>query len=86
MKNIKITFGASGYVTQDLSVSDEVSAEEVAAKLNSGEWMTTIQEGGSLEVVASGEIIGKVVNVDNDLEYDEFAAESALIELDLPTA
>jgi hypothetical protein len=79
MKNIKITFGASGYVTQDISVPDEVSAEEVAAKLNSGDWMTTIQEGGNLEVVASGEVIGKVVNVDNDLEYDEFSVEREIL-------
>jgi hypothetical protein len=75
MKNIRISFGAAGYVTQDIAVSDEVDAEDLVNKLNSGDWATTIQEGGNLEVVASGEIIGKVVYVENSLEYDEFATE-----------
>jgi hypothetical protein len=78
MKNIKVTFGASGYVSQDISVADDISAEELAENLNSGKWVTTIQEGGNLEVTESGEVIGKVVNVDNELEYDEFRAGDAL--------
>ena len=78
MKNIKVTFGASGYVTQDIAVADDISEQEMAENLNSGKWVTTIQEGGNLEVTASGEVIGKVVNVDNDLEYDEFRAGADL--------
>lgn len=74
MKNIRVMFGASGYVTQDIEVADEVTAEELEAKLNSGEWATTIQEGGSLDVTATGESIGKVLYLDNGLEYDEFSA------------
>lgn len=73
MKNIKVTFDAFGYVTEYIAVSDEVSAEELEANLNSGKWVTTIQEGGSLEVAATGEVIGKVVDVENSLEYDEFS-------------
>ena len=74
MKNLRVTFGASGYVTQDIEVPDEVTAEELEAKLNSGEWVTTIQEGGSLDVTATGQAVGKVLYVDNSLEYDEFSA------------
>jgi len=78
MKTLSASFDASGYVVQDIEVPDEVSAEELESKLASGEWVTTIQEGGSLEVTATGEVIGKVVSVDNNLEYDGFAAAESL--------
>ena len=72
MKTVRIAFGAAGYVTEDIEVADDVDEQVLADKLASGEWVTTIQEGGSLEVTASGQVIGRVVNIDNELEYDEF--------------
>lgn len=44
--------------------------------LNSGKYVTTIQEKGSLEILESEEKIGWVVDVENSLEYSDFEVES----------
>ena len=42
MKDITITFSATGWVTQTLRVSDDVDPADLVAKLESGELYTTV--------------------------------------------
>lgn len=72
MKETKIGFSVSGFVTQRIELSKpELFSIE---KLNEGKIITTIQEGGDVLLLENGQfqIIGKVVDIDNNLEYLEY--------------
>jgi hypothetical protein len=71
-----ITFCASGYFTQTVEITKAgYTLAELQADLNSGKVWTTIEKNGDLEIVETGEVVGKVLNVDNHCEYDEFVVE-----------
>ena len=54
----------------------KLTAKQVVEGLGDGGALaTTIQKGGEVIHVESGEVIGHVVNVDNNLEYSEFVLE-----------
>lgn len=77
LPEITITFNASGYVRQTVQITNpKFTPEQVVQMLNDGSAVTTVQEGGTLDITATGEKIGEVVNVDNDLEYEEFDLDS----------
>lgn len=70
---IRISFAASGYVGQTIEMTNpEITPQQLIDGLNSGLYVTTIQEDGSVDITKSGESIGRVVDVDNCLEYEEF--------------
>jgi len=75
-KRFDLSFTAQGYIKQTVEITNpKYTPKKVIAMLNAGEAATTVQEGGVVEIVATGEIIGKVVNVDNNLEYEEYDAD-----------
>ena len=72
MKDVKIAFSVSGWVTTTVSVPDEFELDDLQRKLNDGTYVTTLQEGGTLDVLESGKEIGRVIDVDNELGYEDF--------------
>lgn len=76
MGTFEVGFCVSGYVLQTVEVSDDdIAADDLAKKLNAGEILTTIQEGGSIDLV-TGTAIGKVVDVNNCCFYSDFAVSA----------
>ena len=80
----KVSFLASGHVVQDILITDPtISAEELNQMLNRGEAVTTIHEGKEVCVTAGDwDVIGEVVYVEPELEYEEFQLED---DYELPT-
>ena len=77
-KSFEIRFSAQGWVKQFVLVQPEfksLTAEELQSMLNKGEAMTTVQEGGLVEIVKDGKIIAAVDNVENEMEYTDFEVE-----------
>lgn len=77
-KEVEITFNVSGYIKQNVMLKLEyahLTPDEIAAKLNSGEWVTTIQNNGTVDISANGEEVGQVTDIDNNLEYENFQVE-----------
>lgn len=77
-REIKITFQVSGYIEQIVELSDDyadLSDEEIASKLELGEFVTTINEPGTIESQDYTKQIGRIVSLDNNLEYEEFEVE-----------
>ena len=79
MKDVTITFNASGWVTQTLRVDDDVDADDLAAGLEKGEYFTTIETGGEV-IDKDGRQVGVVDYVDAELEYSEFELQGAINE------
>ena len=78
MQEFRISFNVSGCVTQTVRLTKPgMTASELKRLLEAGEVATSIQKGGNVEVVANGEVIGSVVQVTNECEYDEFEVETA---------
>lgn len=71
-KQVKVSFSVSGTIEQTLEVPADMTLSELEDQLNNGQIVTTVQEGGSLDVTATGNSIGKVLDVDNQLEYEDF--------------
>jgi uncharacterized membrane protein len=72
-RTFELSFTATGHIEQTIEITNlAYTAKKIVAMLDSGEATTTVQEGGKVEITATGEVIGKVVNVDNSLEYEEF--------------
>tara|TARA_Y100000034_G_scaffold112241_1_gene146032 strand:- start:58 stop:507 length:450 start_codon:yes stop_codon:yes gene_type:complete len=70
---INIVVEAMGHFNQTIIVTDpDWSPNNIIASLHEGRLATTIQEGGELHDLVTGASVGKVVNVDNHLEYSEF--------------
>lgn len=75
-REVTVTFEAQGSVKQTVLLTDpNIIARKLEKMLRKGEAATTIQEGGTVDVVADGKVLGRVVNVDNNLEYDVFDVE-----------
>lgn len=73
MATFEVGFCVSGYVLQTVEISDDdITSDDLARKLNAGEVLTTIQEGGSVDLI-TGAAIGKVVYVNNCCMYSDFA-------------
>jgi hypothetical protein len=70
---LKISFSAVGWVQQTIEITDpNITPMELVTGLNSGKFVTTIQKNGSVDITDSGKSVGKVINVDNSLEYSDF--------------
>lgn len=75
-----ITFSANGYFTQEVEITKEgLTAQQLQEMLNAGKAWTTIDDSGEgkVEIVETGEIIGRVLSVDNNLDYDDFVVEES---------
>lgn len=72
----EIRVSAQGDFKQKVHIIDpHLTIEDLQAGLNSGRFATSIQEGGVIEEVGTGRIVGSVVSVDNRLEYSDFEVE-----------
>jgi hypothetical protein len=69
---LEIVFSVSGYVKQTVEVDSAITANKLQELLNNGEVATTMGEDGNLIYISSGELIGKVVDMDSDLEYCDY--------------
>jgi hypothetical protein len=74
-KEVRIRFTVVGYVEQTVRLSKPMSAEDLQTMLNKGTVFTTIQDGGTVDIVETGEVIGTVVDVTNNCEYEDFEVE-----------
>lgn len=73
---MQITFTATGTVRQSVKMIDKtITAERLQEMLRSGTALTTIQEGGSVDITADGRKIAEVNDVYNELEYADFDVE-----------
>ena len=80
MKTMRIAFSAQGQVKQRVTLlKTGVSAKELQDGLNSGRYVTTIQEGGEfsthIEETSTGEKVARIDDVNNELEYSDFEVE-----------
>ena len=77
-KSVKLRFSAQGIVNQTVEIVDSSITPDILIKmLKNGEAVTTIQEGGNVEITSSkimtaGKRIAIVVDIDNELEYEDF--------------
>jgi hypothetical protein len=79
MPNMKIKFSVSGVVEQEVKMIDPlISRSALQQLLNTGKVVTTIQEGGTVEFLKDGEVIGKVVSVDNECSYEDFEVKEVI--------
>lgn len=75
---MEISFLVSGHVVQEIELRGEfitLSHQEVVRKLESGDFATTVQDGGNIVRVNDMAVVGRVVSVENHLEYTEFSPE-----------
>jgi hypothetical protein len=72
-KEFELSFLVSGHVKQTIEIRDpKYTPEKIVKGLSKGTIVTTIQEGGNMELLKNGHVIGKVVNVDNQCEYFDY--------------
>lgn len=72
----EISFAVSGYVDQTVEITDlKLTAAQLQKGLKSGKFATTIQDGGEVIVVKTGRVIGRVVSLDNNCEYEDYNVE-----------
>jgi hypothetical protein len=71
-KDIKIGFSVSGYVTQTLRVPVSARECDLIAQLESGKLSTSIHEDGTLDITATGEMVGEILDSRDSLEYEDF--------------
>ncbi len=70
----ELEFSAQGSVRQTVKITAlNVTPNDIIWMLKSGEAATTIQEDGTINIVASGKPIATIENVDNELEYFDYA-------------
>jgi hypothetical protein len=76
VKEFEIFFSVQGYVTQTVEIVDpKMTPAKLQTMLNNGKACTTIQEGGTVDITASGKVIARVRFVDNNCEYSDFEVE-----------
>jgi len=76
----KLSFSAGGHIIQRVYIVNpkEYSPKRILELLNSGKAQTTVQEGGTIDVVSSGETIAHVVDVENNMTYTAFEVHEPL--------
>ncbi len=68
-----IKFSVNGYVKQRIDILvPTLSVEDIVRMLRDGEALTTIQEDGQLIRLSGGEILARVIDVDNNCEYSDY--------------
>jgi len=76
---LTIRFSAAGGVNQVVRLRRQFARlrpEDVAQRLNSGEFQTSLQLGfGTVDVAATGVCVADVIEVDNELEYSDFEVD-----------
>lgn len=80
-----LSFSVSGYYGQEIEITKPgLTAEKLQEMLNNGEAWTASEVdvetdkccGGKIIIVETDEVIGKVLNVENCCEYDDFVVEA----------
>jgi len=75
-KRIGIAFSVSGTCYQTIELNDDCTytPDEVLEMLNSGDAITSVQEGGDLVIIGGAEwnVIGEVTQAAMDSEYSDF--------------
>ena len=73
MKKFKLSFLVQGHVDQTIEITNkDYIPNEIIKMLNNGKILTTIQNGGKIIIDENGIEIGKIINIDNWLEYSDF--------------
>jgi hypothetical protein len=73
---MKITFSVEGDVSQEIQITDpKITPSTLQTLFDTGKVITTIQEGGTIELIESGKIIGKVLSVENNCSYSDYKVE-----------
>lgn len=75
--DFEIVFNASGTCRQTVVIKKEgITAEQIQRGLEDGTIFTSAEPSGLIMMLETGEVIGKVVTVDNDLSYEQFEVRS----------
>ena len=73
---VQVSFSASGWIKQDIEVTDPtMTAERMVEMLASGDAITTVHEDNDVLALPDFNTIGKVLYSETELEYFDFAAE-----------
>ena len=75
---IEVVFSVHGWVKQTIALNDkgkELGVDKIQEMLNNGSLATTVQEDGTLDITSSGEVVGNITSIDNNLEYEDFEIE-----------
>jgi len=78
-QEIEISFAARGYVKQNIVLLErcQLTPEQIIDGINKGTIVTTIQEHGRLEILSTGEVLGHIQSIDNELEYSDYELKFA---------
>jgi hypothetical protein len=72
----EVSFTVMGDATQTVTVDDlSITEEQLQKLLSSGKAVTTVQEGGTVDMTKSGRRIGRVRSVDVNCTYEDFSVE-----------
>ena len=72
MKTSTISFFASGNITQEIVILNDESIEMIVQKLSEGDYYTTLTGDQPMIEDSEGNIIAKVIDINNELEYSDF--------------
>ena len=72
----RIEFSVFGSVRQVVDILDtSLTPEKLVAGLNEGEYLTTMQENGDVIInEPAGRAVARVLSVDNECTYEDFAS------------
>lgn len=76
-KEMTVTFSVQGYVKQHVVITDSrVTPASLQRGLNTGYYLTTIQEGGEI-ISRGGKVVGRVEGLSSktELEYFDFEVD-----------
>ncbi len=73
---VQLEFSVSGSVRQVVDILDpSITPDVLVAGLNSGKYLTTVQENGDVVVnEPSLRVVARVLSVDNECAYEDFAS------------
>ena len=73
---VRLEFSVTGSVRQVVDILDpSITPDVLVAGLNSGKYLTTVQENGDVVVnEPSLRVVARVLSVDNECAYEDFAS------------
>jgi hypothetical protein len=73
---VGVSFSARGGIDMRIEIRKSgMTPEDLVNGLNAGTIQTTVQYGGKVMVTETGELVGDIVRVDNNMDYEDFELE-----------
>jgi hypothetical protein len=72
-RTCQISFAATGTVRQVVQIMKKgLTPKKLVEMLKAGKAYTTVEEGGTVDVIATGKAVARIESVKNELDYCEF--------------